>query len=71
MLKIPLQIKTFFIENFDHDLLQESLSLDIQLFDVETLIFRKVMRKLMFAPELFLHTLVIVNTMITNNSWIQ
>ena len=41
--------------------MQESLSLDIQLFDVETLNFRKVMQRLMFAPELFLHTLVIVN----------
>jgi len=41
--------------------MQEFLSLNIQLFDVETLIFKKVMQRLMFAPELFFHTLVIVN----------
>jgi hypothetical protein len=28
--KIPIQIKTFFIESFGHDLLQELLSFEIQ-----------------------------------------
>ena len=51
--RFPIKVKVI--------IMQESLSLDIQFFDVETLIFRKVMQRLMFAPELFLHTLVIVN----------
>ena len=42
-------------------LADQNLRISINFDDVETIIFRKVMQRLMFAPELFLHTLVIVN----------